>query len=75
MINIKPIVYFFPTKMDFIQVGKSALILPLNHPSEYVSNNQFARTSLVIGMTEDGFETQNTVYKRAKISEEGSPIF
>ena len=74
MIKIKPVVHFFPTKMDYIKVGTPALIHPIDHPSELVSNKELARTSEVINITDDGFETRNTVYKRAKISEEGCPI-
>lgn len=75
MIKIKPVVHYIPTKADMITIGQHALIHPLDHPSPDVSNMGYARTSLVININEDGFETQNTVYKCAKISEEGSPIF
>jgi len=60
----KQVVSYRPTMADVIQVGNSAWINPIDHPSEYVSNKSLARTSKVISFDEKTgvFETQNTVY-------------
>ena len=48
-----------------VQVGHSAFVVPTNHPSEWVNNNETARTSEVISFHKDTgvFETINTIYK------------
>lgn len=53
--------------VGFVTVGDSALVLPLDHPSDTVSNTTWARTSPVqkiLYQASNGpvFETLNTVY-------------
>lgn len=46
-----------------LQVGWMAEVLPLNHPSDLVTNGYWATTSPVQKINTDGsFETQNTLY-------------
>lgn len=53
-------------------LGKSAFVRPTNHPNHLpehnVSNQRIVRTSEVVKIMSDGFETLNTIYK------EQSPI-
>jgi hypothetical protein len=65
----KPVVNYIKGSNDKIVVGSPVILWPLNHTSEFVSNEAFARTSVVkvvYGDTEDGvsaiFETQNSIY-------------
>jgi hypothetical protein len=59
----KPIVHYNPDKSQYIKVGNSAFIFPIDHQSEFVSNMCIATTSKVIKMEEGGrFETENTLY-------------
>jgi len=44
-------------------IGQSVLVLPIDHPSDLVSNTTYARTSDVVKINIDGFETMNTIYK------------
>lgn len=48
-------------------VGQCNMVLPIDHPDSYnVSNGQWAITSPVVHVFEDGsFETLNTVYQHA----------
>ena len=47
-----------------ISVGTPAIVFPIDHPSELVSNTNPALTSTVIRVGENGeFETKNTIYK------------
>lgn len=60
----KPIVRYTPTHADYIELGMPARVLPIDHPSDRVSNTDWVRTSLVERIGENGeFETRNTVYK------------
>lgn len=60
----KKIVHYAPNKYDFIVKGSSALVYPVDHPdSTYVSNRTQVRTSTVVKIHENGFETENTRYK------------
>lgn len=47
--------------------GRSAIVLPVDHPdTERVSNRDFARTSKVVEVRDNGeFETLYTIYRRA----------
>ena len=45
-------------------VGHRAIIKPIDHPSEFVSNQTEVITSPVISINDDGFETLNTFYKK-----------
>ena len=46
-----------------LEVGKGALVWPINHSSPFVSNTKQAVTSPVIAIGKFGaFETQNTKY-------------
>lgn len=63
----KPVVHYAPSKYDVIVSGMSAYVLPVDHPSAYVSNEATVRTSTVVVVHEDGsFETKNTLYKPLK---------
>ena len=59
----KPIVNYVPTSNDVIVLHQHAWIYPTNHPSYLVSNQTIARTSRVIKIDEQGFETENTIYR------------
>lgn len=61
----KPIVHYeqvpgFTRKQ--LEIGRSAMVAPLDHTSPNVSNQGIARTSPVVALHELGFETQNTIY-------------
>ena len=63
----KPVVHYAPSKDDMIVSGMSAYVFPVDHPSDYVSNETAVRTSTVVVVHEDGsFETKNTLYKPLK---------
>ena len=61
----KPVVKYRPSPSDFIEVGHSAYIHPINHPdTRLVTNNKFVLTSMVEAKFSDGqFETMNTLYQ------------
>ena len=59
----KQIVNYVPSPHDYIKVGKSAMVYPTNHPSYLVSNQHICHTSTVVAITEEGFETLNTLYR------------
>jgi hypothetical protein len=62
----KQTVRYTPTHADYIELGMPARVIPVDHPSEMVSNAEFVRTSLVERIGENGeFETRNTSYKPA----------
>ena len=66
---MKPIVHFISSNDDYIHVGNSAFVNPIDHPDTvHVSNRKPIRTSEVVAINEDGFETKNTIYKRLKSS-------
>jgi hypothetical protein len=60
----KPVVNYVKGSNDKIAVGAHVTLWPLNHTSEFVSNEAFARTSAVkvVHGTEGVFETQNSIY-------------
>lgn len=63
---MKPIVRYTPIPdHDFIEAGYRALVLPVDHPSPYVSNTRSVSTSRVLSHNKDTgeFETLNTIYK------------
>ena len=62
----KPIVNYTPQDADYIKVGHRAFVQPTNHPSQQVSNTTGVMTSPVVKLTKDGFETQNTIYRKEK---------
>ena len=64
MYNIKPFVNYKPTATQFIRVGESACVFPINHESNLVSNTTLIATSEVINYDKETgrFETRNTVY-------------
>jgi len=61
---MKPVVKYKHDLNNFIQVGMSAYVFPLNHPSKYVSNQFLVKTSKVISFDKEtgNFETMNTIY-------------
>jgi len=66
---MKPIVHFTSSTNDYIHVGNPAFVNPIDHPDTvHVSNRKPIRTSEVVAINEDGFETKNTIYKRLKSS-------
>ena len=78
----KPRVYFeMDTIVGTIALGIGALVVPLNHPSELVSNRGHVHTSNVIDIKEDidmlEFETEHTYYVgcRDDDTEEEQPWF
>jgi hypothetical protein len=61
----KPVVYYDPNKFHSIERGIGAMVWPLNHPSELVSNTKLVTTSEVVrhDVASGEFETVNTTYK------------
>jgi uncharacterized protein YabE (DUF348 family) len=58
----KPVVHYIQSDIP-IDVGQSAWIYPIDHPSVHVSNTSIVKTSKVVAINEDGFETVNSIYK------------
>lgn len=61
-IKIKPIVQYLPSNFNYIQKGKRAMVSPLDHPGELVSNTTMVITSPVVEVGDTWFETENTRY-------------
>jgi hypothetical protein len=55
------------TKVLYLEVGRPAILIPVDHPSPYVVNGRPCTTSFVQGANSDNgeIETKNTVYKPA----------
>lgn len=47
-----------------VVVGKRTMVRPIDHPSTLVSNTAPARTSIVIAVHDNWFETENTIYRK-----------
>ena len=60
----KPIVRYDTSMGSYINIGESASVFPIDHPSSLVSNTKFVSTSEVIicDTTTGVFETLNTEY-------------
>ncbi len=60
----KPVVHYRALSGS-VRVGQPALVYPVDHPGDLVSNSQFARTSTVLHYRRASgeFETLNTVYR------------
>lgn len=60
----KPVVQYRPDKEFYIKMGEPALVFPVDHQSDLVSNKKHVLTSPVVQFNpiEGGFETMNTVY-------------
>ena len=60
----KPTVHYYAHGATRISLGYGANILPKDHPSELVSNSDWANTSVVVFIhpTDGSFETRNTKY-------------
>lgn len=59
----KPIVQYDPRYLVQINLGFGALVKPIDHPSEDVSNESMIMTSPIIKYDGAGcFETANTLY-------------
>lgn len=58
----KPMVGY--KNVEHLELGQSALVFPVDHPSPLVSNKKWILTSPVIKIEDDGqvFETLNTIY-------------
>lgn len=60
----KPVVLYDASIEYHVKIGSRALVHPLNHPSELVSNTTYILTSNVVRIGENGeFETENTIYR------------
>jgi len=61
----KPVVHYEIAHNNKIAVGDLAIIVPIDHPSGFVSNTTWSVTSEVIKYSEEDhlFETMNTVYQ------------
>lgn len=70
----KPTVYYCKpdlaplTSVPVPGLGISALVFPINHQSDLVSNEKYALTSRVVARDKDfanngKFETENTIYR------------
>ena len=64
---MKPIVHYKTVQNCKIVIGNPALVAPIDHPSDMVSNEKAVLTSLVVSHDEDTgeFETENTCYQLA----------
>jgi hypothetical protein len=64
----KPVVYYRTDVDFFVKMGQGAIVHPVNHPSDLVSNTKAVLTSEVIQFNpiNGGFETMNTVYQPYK---------
>ncbi len=60
----KKIVHYKAGPGQYIRVGKCAVVWPIDHYSDMVSNEKAVITSLVLSFNKvtGGFETQNTIY-------------
>jgi len=63
---VKPVVHYDVGEHVYIMVGFPAMVHPIDHPSNLVSNEQIVETGKVLGLTETGFETENTIYVAVK---------
>lgn len=45
-----------------IRIGHRAFVIPIDHPSLLVSNQDVVLTSTVVAFNQNGFETKNTIY-------------
>lgn len=62
--NRKQVVFYKSDVLPIVKVGQRAVVYPLNHPSERVSNRSAALTTAVLAIREGGvFETLNSIYK------------
>jgi hypothetical protein len=63
--RVKPLVHY--RELVFCHLGRSALVVPVDHPSGLVSNRGHTMTSAVtVDLDESGcFETLNTRYEPA----------
>jgi len=61
----KPTVHYDASKGAHIYEGFKALVYPIDHTSEWVSNTKMVTTSKVIrhDVKSGEFETMNTIYK------------
>jgi len=62
---MKPLVHYEIAHNNKINVGESAIIRPIDHPSGYVSNTTWSTTSEVLkySSVDHLFETLNTMYQ------------
>jgi hypothetical protein len=65
----KPVVHF-SGYVSSIAIGQRAFVMPLDHPSDLVSNSKIAMTSIVQSFVSnngvvESFETENTCYVKA----------
>jgi hypothetical protein len=63
----KPVVHYhtMPDGSSFAKVDEVAFVIPVDHPAQYL-NGDVVRTSYIVEVFEDGFETRNTRYVLAK---------
>ena len=61
----KQIAYYVPTEHDYIVIGERGEIFNnVKHPR--LMQHKWLHTTKVLAITPDGFETQNTLYKKWK---------
>ena len=65
----KPHVKYNLDEMCIIVEGQGAMVHPIDHPSLRVSNESVVWTSKVINVSENEFETENTIYKGVHLDE------
>jgi hypothetical protein len=59
----KRVVHYLPDEVTQIFIGMGALVKPVDHESDLVSNKKYVLTSVVIKCDDDGsFETLNSLY-------------
>ena len=64
---MKATAYYQPSEFDRIDVGFVAIVEHVfNHPTLGNNNGEPVFTSTVIAITEEGFETRNTLYRIKK---------
>lgn len=61
---MKPVVHYQVAVLP--PIGGSAYVYPVDHPSPLVSNTKAVRTSPVVRIDGDEFETENTIYRLCK---------
>lgn len=63
----KPVVHYqpMPDGSSLARVDEVAYVIPIDHPAQYL-NGDVVRTSYIVEVFEDGFETRNTRYVMVK---------
>lgn len=64
---VKPTVRYNLNEVYRITVGMPAMVHPIDHSSEFVSNENIVETSRVLNVDGHTFETENTIYVGVKV--------